>query len=194
MNLSKYHQKYINYPDSEILNRALEKRKELVKIFNRVKLRTKGNLVKIAVLGCGDKRFVRHHEKIFKEFITKPVEITTFDITINHLKGAKNIIKYDCTLPLPKMSFDIVYVHVLLKFIETEKQWHLIKNSYETLKPGGFAIHIIDKEDYEIKEKLLSNGQFTVPLDRWRGQLDKMGVKYEEILVKYGLAFIILKN
>lgn len=194
MTLSKYHQKYADYPDDEIWNRILEKKEELSKIFYQIKLKTKGDLVKIAVLGCGDKRFIQYHKEIFKEFIMQPLEITTFDITIDHLQAGENVFKHDCTLPLPNTPFDIIYAHVLLKFIETEKQWDLIKNSYEALKSGGFAIHIMDKEDYETKEKFLPNGQFAVPLNRWKEQLDKIGLKYEEILIKYGIAFLILKD
>ena len=70
----------------------------------------------------------------------------------------------------------------------------LIKNSYDALKSGGFAIHVMDKEDYETKEILLPNGQFAVPLERWKEQLNQIDAKYKEIPVKYGLAFIILKN
>ena len=194
MQLSDYHKKYISYSDEEIQNRVKEKRDELFLIFKQIKLETKNDLVKIAVLGCGDKRFIKYHKEIFQEFITKPLEITTFDITIDHLKGGENVIEHDCTLTLPSVPFDITYAHVLLKFIETEKQWDLIKNSYDSLKSGGFAIHVMDKGDYETKDKLLQNGQFAVPLDRWKRQLDELHIGYKEINVKYGLAFVILKK
>ncbi len=194
MALSKYHQKYADYSDEEIKNRVKEKRDELFQIFEQIKLNTKSDIVKIGVLGCGDKRFIEYHKKIFAEFITQPLQITTFDITIEHLKGGENIFEWDCTLPLLDIPFDITYAHVLLKFIETEKQWDLIKNSYNALKSGGFAIHVMDKEDYETKELLLPNGQFSVPLDRWKRQLDNEGIEYKEIPIKYGLAFVILKS
>lgn len=194
MSLSNYHQKYTNYSNEEIENRVKEKRDELLLIFKQMELNTKSDVIKIAVLGCGDKRFIKYHKEIFQEFISQPIEITTFDITIDHLLGSENIIKHDCTLPLPGIPYDITYAHVLLKFVETEKQWNLIKNSYDSLKSGGFAIHVMDKEDYETKEILLPNGQFSVPINRWKEQLDKKGIKYREIPIKYGLAFIILKD
>ena len=194
MSLSNYHQKYANYSEEEIKNRVKEKRDELALIFEKIKLNTKSEIVKIGVLGCGDKRFIKHHKEIFQEFILQPIEIMTFDITIEHLLGGENVIEHDCTLPLLNIPFDITYAHILLKFIETEKQWDLIKNSYDSLKPGGFAIHVMDKEDFETKEILLSNGQFSVALERWKNKLNKENIKYEEIPVKFGLAFIILKD
>jgi len=193
MTLSNYHQKYASYRDEEILNRVKEKREELVLIFKQVKLNTNSEIVHIAVLGCGDKRFIEYHKEIFKEFIVQPIKIDTFDITIKHLDGGENIIKHDCTLPLPNVPFDITYGHILLKFIETEKQWNLIKNSFDALKSGGLAIHVMDKEDYETEEVLLQNGQFSVPLDRWKKQLSEMGINFKEIPIKYGLAFVLLK-
>lgn len=194
MTLSNYHQKYANYSEEEIQNRVKEKRDELALIFQQVELNIYDEIARIAVLGCGDKRFIKYHKEIFKEFIGKPIELITFDITIDHLEGGENVFKHDCTLSLPKTLFNITYAHVLLKFIKTEKQWDLIKNSYDALKSGGFAIHVMDKEDYETKEILLPNEQFAVPLDKWKEKLNQMNIKYREIPIKYGLAFIILKN
>lgn len=195
MALSKYHQKYANQPDAEIQNRANEKRQELSAVFGQAQLKTTGKPARIAVIGCGDKRFIKHHKEIFESFIKRPVrKIITFDITIDHLAGEENVIQHDCTLPLPNGPFDITYAHVLLRFIETDKQWDLITNSVNALKSGGLAIHLLDKEDYETKEAKLSNGLFSVPLDRWKTKLDELGIEYKEVPVKYGLAFVILKK
>jgi SAM-dependent methyltransferase len=194
MTISKYHLNYSSYSEEEIQKRADEKESELKKIFEKISPQIKGRIVNIAVLGCGDKRLIGHHQKIFKKIIKKPVEITTFDISAEHLAGKKNIIQHDCILPLPNAPYDLVYAHVLLKFIETEKQWDLLKNSYDALKPGGLAIHLLDKEDYEVKEARLSNGLFSVPLDRWKVKLGEISIKYKEMPVKYGLALVILKK
>jgi hypothetical protein len=194
MALSTYHQKYANQPDAEIQNRADGKRQELSAIFGQAQLKTTGEPARIAVIGCGDKRFIKHHKEIFESFIKKPVEIITFDITIDHLVGEENVIQHDCTLPLPNGPFDITYAHVLLRFIETDKQWNLITNSVDALNSGGLAIHLLDKEDYETKEPKLSNGLFSVPLDKWKAKLDELGIEYKEVPVKYGLAFVILKK
>jgi hypothetical protein len=194
MVLSPYHQKYADQSDAEIQNKANEKREELSLIFENVQLKTTGKAARIAVIGCGDKRFINHHREIFESFIKKPVEIITFDITIDHLAGEENIVQHDCTLPLPDGPFDVTYAHILLRFIETEKQWDLIKNSYDALEPGGLAIHVLDKEDYETEELKLLNGLFSVPLDKWRAKLDELGIEYKNIPVKYGLALVIIKK
>jgi len=182
MALSIYHKEYSGYTDEEIEKRADAKKQELVAIFQEVPFDSDSDLVRVAVLGCGDKRFVKLHKEIFKSFIEKPIDIITFDITIEHLGGEENVVQHGCTLPLPNGPFDITYAHVLLKFIETEKQWQIIKNSYEALKHGGLAIHILDKEDYE-----------TVPLEEYKRKIDEENIKYKEIPVRYGIALVILK-
>jgi hypothetical protein len=194
MSLSKYHQKYKYQSDGEIEKKAEAKECELLDIFSEVSLNTNNSPTKVAVLGCGDIRFVNYHKIIFEKVLKREVEVTTFDITIEHLLGEKNIIEHDCTLSLPSSPYDITYGHVLLKFIETEKQWNVIKNSYEALSGGGLAIHILDKEEIETKEKLLSNGQFSVPLERWEEKLKQEQIKYFKIPIKYGLVFVIQKD
>lgn len=194
MPLSAYHQKYRSYSDEEIKQRVDEKRQELETIFRKVQLAPTDAHVKITVLGCGDKRFIKYHQEIFASLIKRQVEIITFDITIDHLAGEKNVIKHDCTWPLPNGPFDITYAHILLKFINTAKQWDLLYNSYQALKPRGLAIHILDKEDYQTRSDKTSNELFLVPLDKWKIQLSQLGVSYFEVFVKYGLALVMVKN
>lgn len=193
MTLSQYHQKYASYSEEEILNRGIEKEKELEEIFSKVKLGMAHSEVLIAVLGCGDKRFLQIHKNIFSKFLDKPVRITTFDITIEHLEGSEGVVCHDCTKPLPFGPYDITFAHVLLKFIETEKQWDVIKNSYDALREGGVAIHVMDKEDYETKEERLPNGQYAVPLKLYESKLQDAGVSFIEVPIKYGLALVIKK-
>lgn len=193
MTLSSYHQKYSNYSEEEIKKRADEKERELKNIFEKVSLETGSDIIKLAVMGSGDKRFVGHHKRIFEKFVKNLVEVTTFDITTEHLEGEENIIQHDCTLPLPNTPYDITYAHVLLKFIETEKQWNVIKNSYDALKNGGIAIHGFDKEDYATDSDKLADGYFSVPLERWKKKLEENGIKYLEVPAKYGLAVVLTK-
>lgn len=183
----------MNLSDEEIIKRSEEKKRELEEIFKHVSLATNDATARVAILGCGDKRFIKHHNQMFEELLRKPVELTTFDISIEHLAGEENVFQHDCTLPIPNPPYNITFAHVLLKFIETEKQWDLIKNSVDALKEGGLAIHVFDKEDYETKERLLSNGQFAVPLHRWEQELQKLGFKFIEVYVKYGLALVVKK-
>ncbi|MBP9798461.1 hypothetical protein KBC70_04945 [Candidatus Woesebacteria bacterium] len=193
MTLSPYHKKYASQPDAEVQNRVNEKRQELAAIFAEVQLKTTSEPVRIAVVGCGDKRYVQWHKDIFETLLKRPVEITTFDIVVDHLQGEENVIQHDCTVPFPGRPFDITYAHVLLRFIETEKQWDLILNSFHTLTSGGLAIHLLDTEDYKTEASLLPNGLFTVPLKRWEAKLDELGIEYKEIPVKYGLALVLNK-
>lgn len=194
MTLSLYHQKQSNQPDSEIQNRANEKKEELSAIFGQVQLKTVADPTRVAIIGCADKRYIKHHKEIFENFIKRPVEIITFDIAIDHLAGEENVIQHDCTLPLPNGPFDITYAHVFLRFIETDKQWDVIRNSVEALKQGGLAIHLLNAEDYETKEPKLPNGLFSVPLDIWKAKLDKLNLEHKEVAVKYGRALVVLKN
>ncbi len=193
MALSPYHQKYASQPDAEVQNRVNEKRQELSAIFAEVQLKTTSEPVRIAVVGCGDKRYVQWHRDIFETLLKRPVEVITFDIVVDHLQGEENVIQHDCTLPFPGRPFDITYAHVLLRFIETEKQWDLIQNSLNALKSGGLAIHLLDTEDYETAAPILSNGLFSVPLKRWETKLDELNIAYREIPVKYGLALVLTK-
>ena len=193
MTLSSYHQKYVDQSEAEIQKRILVKKEELDEIFSHVTLETNGSPVQVAILGCGDKRFISGHKEIFENALGKPVEITTFDITIDHLIGEENVFQHDCTLPLPHGPFDITYAHVLLRFIDTERQWDVIKNSFDALNPDGLAIHVLDTEDYETKTLQLPNGLFSVPLEVWKMKLDGLGIKYQEIPITYGLALVIQK-
>lgn len=193
MKLSLYHQKYSSNSDAEIVRRVDAKKQEFIAIFDKVPLNTDGDAVKIAVLGCGDKRFISFHKKIFKQVLGRNIEITTLDITINHLKGEDNIIKHDCTLPLPGGPYDITYGHVVLKFINNEKQFDLIKNSFTALNPGGIAIHVFDREEIESKDERLANGLWPVPLEKYKKLLSAANIKYKEIPIKHGVALALIK-
>lgn len=194
MALSKYHQKYADQSIEEIEKRVKAKEEELSTIFKEVSLNTDSNPVRIAVLGCGDKRFIAHHKKIFEKILKKNVEVITFDVVIDHLGGEANVFKHDCTLPLPNPPYDITYGHVLLKFIETSKQFDLLKNSYDALKKGGVAIHIFDSEEVKAKEIKLSDELWSVSLKKLDKQLAEEGIKYKELLLKYGPALILFKE
>lgn len=193
MSLSTYHKKYSELSDEQIAMRLQVKETELQAILNVVKYSPRNDLIRIAVMGCGDKRLVKGHKQLFQKYLKWQVTIITFDITTEHLNGEENVIQHDCTLPIPGDPFDITYAHVLLKFIETEKQWNVLKNSYDVLSPGGFAMHILDKEEYLSKEPTLPNGLFAVPLERWKQHLHDENITYLEIPIKYGKALVLLK-
>lgn len=96
-------------------------------------------------------------------------------------------------MPLPNEPYDITFGHVVLRFVETEKQWDLLWNSHNALKLGGMAIHVIDRMDYETKEARLPNGLYSVPLDEWKGKLRDERITYHEIPLKFGKALVLVR-
>jgi len=194
VSLSIYHQKYADKSNEEIKKRAEAKEQELVTIFSNISLNTNSDPVRVAVLGCGDKRNVAHHTKIFEQILKRNVEVITFDITTEHLKGETNIFQHDCTLPLPKSPYDIMYGHVLLKFIETKKQFDVLKNSFDALKPGGVAIHCFDWDEIKAEGPKLPDGMWAVPLAQHKKRLTELSIEYKEITLKYGSALVLLRK
>lgn len=186
MTLSQYHQKYQQRSEQDMQERIRAKEYELKQIFNQIKFIPAHSPVRIAVLGCGDRRFVQAHKAIFEKLSGKLAIVTTFDITIEHLAGELDVVQHDCALPLPNPPYDITYSSVLLKFIETEKQWNVIKNSYDALTQGGISINFLNPEDYNTEAEDLPEGYHAVPLDRWKHQLKQEGIAYKEIMVKTG--------
>ena len=194
MSLSVYHQKYLDQSEEEIQHKADAKEQELLAIFQEISLNTDSDPLRVAVLGCGDKRLVAHHKKVFENVLRKAVEITTFDITIDHLAGENNVFQHDCTLALPNPPYDITYAHVLLKFIEPTKQLALLENSYNALKSGGVAIHVFDQEEIDSGEEQLAGGLWAVPLLQWKEKLNNLGIAYKEVSLKYGPALLLMKD
>lgn len=181
MELSSYHQQYTDRSDQEIQKRADVKREELFQIFDKLSFATHVDPVRVAVLGCGDKRFVAHHQRIFEDLLHKNISMTTFDISTEHLDGLENIVSHDVTQTLPNVPYDIVYAHVFLKFIEKEKQWDVLKNAYDALATSGCAIFIFDPLELNSAETTLSDGLFAVPLDELEKQLTENGIDFKII-------------
>lgn len=181
MAISNYHQKHISRSDGETERRALVKEMELKKIFEVTAFRPTSDTVKIAVLGCADKRFVKYHKSIFEKLLGKPVDMVTFDITTEHLVGEENVVQHDITTPLLDQPYDITFGHVVLKFIETEKQWFAIKSAYDALRSPGLGIFVYDLEDVNTKTPLQADGYYSVPLDDYKQKLDDEGIKYKDL-------------
>ncbi len=192
MTLSTYHQKYSSQSDEELKRRADAKEQELASIFHEISLNTDSDPVRLAVLGCGDKRFIAHHKRIFENVLKRNVEVSTFDISIDHLAGESNVFQHDCTLPIPNPPYDITFAHVLLKFIKTEKQFDLLKNSFDALKSGGVAIHVFDEEEIKATSPKLPDDLWAVPLEKWKQKLTELSIEYKEIPLKYGPALVLL--
>ncbi|NQV89361.1 MAG: hypothetical protein HQ488_03515 [Parcubacteria group bacterium] len=154
MTLSEYHQNYQNRSDDKIVRRMAVKRLEMEDVIKRMSFVPDHGPVKIGILGCGDRRFVQAHRELFESLLSKSVELTTFDITIEHLSGEEGVVEHDVTTPLPGGPFDLLLGHVLLKFIPTEKQWSVIKNAYSALTYGGIAIFVQGKQELEYSDRV----------------------------------------
>lgn len=192
--LSDYHRHFCALPFEDIKRRIDEKGEEMKKILAECKIKTDSERIWIAVLGCADRRFVSLHRQMFQKFFDKPVEVVTFDITVDHLEGEEHVVEQDCTLTLPHNIFDITYGHVLLKFIQPERQWNALFNSYQALKPGGISVQIMDEEDYSTTERLQRSGYYSVPLTSLKKKLKEEKIKFLEIPVAHGLALVLVKK
>lgn len=191
--LSVYHQKYANQSDEEIRRRIDAKEHELTAIKAANAAPTTGSkLIDVCVMGCGDKRFVEGHRLIFQKVFGRPTHVSTLDINIEHLQGEADVTQHDITQPLPGGPYDITYAHVVLKFIDEGKHWAVIKNSYQVLKAGGIAIHVLDTEDYSEPDKMKDSGYHPVDLGSIKESLDEKNITYREVTIEYGLALILI--
>jgi len=181
MPLSPYHQQYSEHSEEELFRRSSVKEHELNKIFNAVEFKSNIDPLRVAVLGCADARLVEYHRHMFEKVLGKRIDLTTFDITIDHLAGQKGVVQHDCTLPFPNPPYDVMYSHVLLKFIETEKQWDVIIHSYEALRAPGLAIHIFNEEDVVTTDIKQNDGYWSVPLERWTKALKDNDIQFRVI-------------
>jgi hypothetical protein len=180
MTQSTYHEKYARKSDEDIAGRARIKEEELRRVFAVAPLQLTRQPVQVAVLGCGERRFVAHHQRIFKELLGAEIALTTFDIEVEHLQGEEGIVQHNIIQTLSGGPYDITYGHVVLKFIPTEQQWDAILASYEALVPGGLAIHVLNPEELESPVPVLPDGHFAVPIDRWRNALAERGISFIE--------------
>lgn len=184
MPLSAYHQKYLNRSPQDLALRIRAKESCLQQVLETINFKAKFNPVKIAIMGCGVKYFVPVYKQIFAKILATSVDITTFDISIEHLQGEEGVVQHDCTLPLPNGPYDISISDILLKFIGTEKQWNVLENSYTVLREGGIAIHYVGNEEGETKDVEL--GYNHVPFARWREEFKKHNINFKEIPIKTG--------
>lgn len=184
MNLSEYHQQQAAETFGRMLDKVKEKDAELEAVLKAAPIAVTG-LAHVAVLGCGDKRYIPYHQRLFEDHLGTEVDMTTFDITVEHLADAPGVVQHDCTQPLPGGPYDLTFAHVLLKFISVDKQLAVLKNSYAALRSGGIAIHIIDSKEIEAEE---------VPLSMLKEQLAQENIEVNEIPVKYGIALVLRKN
>jgi hypothetical protein len=187
--ISEYHAKYQSKSDDEIVKRAREKFNELTRVFSAAPLDTQSDPVEIAVMGCGDKRFVAHHKDMFARILARDVRVTTFDIEVNHLAGEENVVKHDCSTPLPGGPYDITFGHVVLPFLEPNKQLDMTQSGYNALKPGGIQIQVLDLMNYDNDEKTLP-GLHKVGLEAIKKHATSLGARVIEVPLDIGVAIV----
>ncbi|HJN85147.1 MAG TPA: hypothetical protein QF873_02405 [Patescibacteria group bacterium] len=181
MKLSTYHEKYASRSDDEMQTRADVKEEELRRVFKQLDINFESETIRVFVVGCGERRLVSHHKRILEELTGKKVDQVTSDISIDHLSGAEGVIQHNAIEPLPGAPYDIVYAHVFLKFIESDLQWTVVKNTYDALIDGGVAIHVFDREEIDATEETIADGAYAVSLGGLKGHLSELSISYEVI-------------
>jgi len=184
MGLSKYHLGYVNLPEDKAAFGLRAKEIELQQVFEKMNYKPSSEIVTIAVLGCADKRFVAGHKEIFEKLFNRKVDAITFDITVEHLQGEENVIEHDCTKPLPNGPFDLIFAHILLKFMPPEKQWLVLQNSYNALKQGGVALFFMDVGGKSQITSMLVEGFYQIPLEEIKKKLSKARIKFRNMIIK----------
>jgi len=192
--LSEYHQHYAALSDEEIAARIAAKKDEFAAVLEASTVTVGKSPILIAVMGCPDRRMTPLHQKMFEDVLVKTVKMTTYDITTDHLEGVPGVVEHDVTEPLPGGPYDFILAHVLLRFIEEDQQWYAIFNSYDALKPGGVAIHVLDEQDYATKGDVIPNGYHTVPLEKWKDKMRALDMEYIEVPVPHGVALAIIRK
>lgn len=188
--ISEYHAKYQSKSDDEIVKRAREKFNELARVFSAAPLDTQSNPVEIAVMGCGDKRFIAHHKDMFARILARDVRVTTFDIEVNHLAGEENVVEHDCSTPLPGGPYDITFGHVVLPFLEPGKQLGMISAGYNALKPGGIQSQVLDPMNYDEESETLP-GLHKVDLKKLKDKVEELGGRVIEVGLDIGIAIVV---
>jgi hypothetical protein len=181
MDLSLYHQNYAKKTLEDIQRRAAVKERALVTVFEKTGYQTEAYPVRVAILGCGDRRLIDYHKSMFETMLRKNVYMITFDITLEHFAGEEGIVQHDVTTPLPNAPYDLAFGDILLRFIETQKQWDVLRNSYQTLRSPGMAIHVIGKAEAESEAQIMPDGYYAVPLEEWKKRLMTEKIKFMEI-------------
>lgn len=144
---SPYHALFASDDDVYIDDDFQRKCTELQKL--KSKLIFKHEPIRIAVLGCADARYIPYYEKTFPAFFGKKIHLDIYDTVTAHLPEQDNVIAHDCTKTLPQ-TYDFVYSHILLNFLDAAAQAELLKSAESSLTPRGKVLHIY-ASDYDYK-------------------------------------------
>ncbi len=191
---AEYRRDIATLGDDELAKHVAEKKNELSTILESTTVAFGKSPLLVALLGCPDSRMAGLQHRMFEEVLGKTVKMTIYDISIDHLEGVPGVVQHDVTEPLPGGPYDLIFAHMILRFIDEDQQWFVIFNSYEALKPGSLAIHILDEADYADGGKTRPEGFHTVPLEKWKDKMRALGMEYVEVPVERGVALAIVRK
>lgn len=142
--LQAHYKEYASQPNEWVENMEITKKSIVKYVIKAMKFKTITESVKVVVLGTSDRRYIPIHKRIFEEILKKSIQMTTFDIDVNHLGGkSRSVVKHDVTKAFPDTPYDIIFSHELMKFLTPEEQIRAMKNSYYALSNHGLAMHIM---------------------------------------------------
>jgi hypothetical protein len=174
---------YATRTDEEMLVRARLKELELSDVFEKIPHVFSKENIMVAVLGCPEQRMISSYASMFEKVLKKPCSLVILDKHTEHLRGISTIIKHDVRNPLPYAPFDLIFSHVLLKFIPHEYQTIVLKNSYYALASNGIAIHIVNESDIGKERVRLKDGWYSVPYENIKQDLREQNIPFEECSV-----------
>ncbi len=152
--LSAHYVEYGSQPDVWVFNMEATKRSIVRQVFEKFHLGTEGEVVRVAVLGVSDNRYIPIHERVFSLAFNRKIEMVTLDIDTDHLGGVGTAIQHDVTKPFPGVPYDVVFSHALMKFLTPDEQLVVIKNAYDALSVGGVTLHIMHPPELEGTDEL----------------------------------------
>ncbi len=182
--LSPYHKAYAAQSDDEIAQLAEIKLLEFRKLFIELGAPVfTSPMVRMAVLGCGDRRLVAHYQRIFKVLFGSAITMVTLDKTVDHLEDASGgILRHDVTNPLPNGPYDFIYANILLRFIKPARQVDVIANAFDALAPGGWALFIFQQAEIDPPEGFMPpEGTYPINFNALQFELSKRKISFMEV-------------
>ncbi len=182
--LTPFHQSLADRSDAEIAERLRVKEMQLRQVFTAVGLPSSTvSPARVGILGCGDKRFIPGHQQIFERVLERPIQMTTFDITVDHLQGAESgVERHDITQPLSHPPYDVLYSDTVIRFIDPAKQALPLVHAGDALAPGGMAVFTFGVEDYDPPQGYTPPaGTHPVDMIAIQMELSKRGVAFMEV-------------
>ncbi len=153
--LQAHYREYASQPDGWVGNMEKTKLSIVKGVISLSKFTSKKSVLKIAVLGASDKRYIPIHQRVFETVLHKSIDMVTLDVDRAHLGNRKDVLRHDVTKKFLE-KYDIIFSHELMKFLSPGEQFLTMKNSYNALTKGGIAMHIMHEPSVEGTSELRS--------------------------------------